>query len=279
MIKQMNIKTKDESQVAANSEVQNILPDLDAFWSANHLAPVRSSQQDGQTRSQEVLITAVNDDGDEYIRVESIGLENKIMAEGDVVVDAVEDFFSELHALVYMVPKEEIPEELVNFTPKLILEENTQVSYEEALFLMAVNLMIQVQANQKDKGGLSYYFHPMSVSKGCVNDYAKIVAVLHDTLEDTPLTAENLEGFGFPEEIIEGVGAVTRKGGETYAAFIERAAKNPLGREVKIADLSDNMDITRLNDLTEKDAHRLRKYLHSFRYLAGVEKDTSMIID
>lgn len=144
MIKQMNIKTKEESHLAANSEVRNILPDLDAFWSANHLAPIRSSLQDGEEKNHEVLITAVNDGDDEYIRVESTGLGNKIMAEGDVVIDAVEDFFSELHAHVYMVPKEEIPEELMNFTPKLILEENTQVSYEEALFLMAVNLMIQV---------------------------------------------------------------------------------------------------------------------------------------
>ena len=83
----------------------------------------------------------------------------------------------------------------------------------------------------------------------------------------------------FSEEIIDGVRAVTHKDGESYADFIARAAKDVIGREVKIHDLEDNMDITRLPNLTEKDWHRLNKYLHSWRYLNHLETTTSNIKD
>ena len=108
---------------------------------------------------------------------------------------------------------------------------------------------------------------------------SKTVALLHDTVEDSALTFDKLREYQFSEEIVNGVIAVTRKVGESYADFIERASKDELGHAVKINDLEDNMNITRLSNLTEKDWHRLNKYLHAWRYLTGLEATTMNIKD
>lgn len=148
---------------------------------------------------------------------------------------------------------------------------------DDAMYVNAANLMFMLQHGQKDKAGMDYYFHPMRVSMKCNLIESKTVALLHDIVEDTTMTFEKLRIALFTEEIIEGVRAVTRKEGESYADFIERASKNEIGHEVKINDLEDNMNITRLSNLTEKDWHRLNKYLHSWRYLTSLEKTTELI--
>ena len=109
--------------------------------------------------------------------------------------------------------------------------------------------------------------HPIRVAEHCKNPKAKIVALLHDTIEDTEVTVDYLREQGFPEEIISGVLSVTKREGEDYESFVARAAENPIGREVKIADLEDNMDIRRLEVLTDEDVIRLRKYLKAWQYL------------
>lgn len=150
---------------------------------------------------------------------------------------------------------------------------------DDAMYVKAANLMFMLQHGQKDKAGMDYYFHPMRVSMKCNLIESKTVALLHDIVEDTAMTFEKLRIAQFSEEIIDGVRAVTHKDGESYADFIARAAKDVIGREVKIHDLEDNMDITRLPNLTEKDWHRLNKYLHSWRYLNHLETTTSNIKD
>ena len=150
---------------------------------------------------------------------------------------------------------------------------------DDAMYVNAANLMFMLQHGQKDKAGMDYYFHPMRVSMKCNLIESKTVALLHDIVEDTTMTFEKLRIALFTEEIIEGVRAVTRKEGESYADFIERASKDELGHAVKIYDLEDNMDVTRLPNLTEKDRHRLNKYLHAWRYLTGLETTTENIIE
>ncbi|MBR4803804.1 MAG: hypothetical protein IK032_04120 [Bacteroidales bacterium] len=135
----------------------------------------------------------------------------------------------------------------------------------------------KAHAGQTDKAGEDYISHPLRVSARCTSPKAKIVALLHDTVEDTYVTPEYLKEQGFDNEVVEGVLSVTRNEGESYAQFVERAAENPIGKEVKIADLEDNMDVRRLGDLAEKDMARLHKYLHAWRYLKGLEPDTSLI--
>ena len=123
-------------------------------------------------------------------------------------------------------------------------------------------------AGQKDKAGADNISHPRRVATRCKTNAAKIVALLHDTLEDTEVTLSYLEEQGFSKEITDGVLSVTRQEGETYDDFITRASKNVIGKEVKIADLQDNMDITRLSyPLKERDFERLNKYLLAYKRL------------
>ena len=141
------------------------------------------------------------------------------------------------------------------------------MNYDE-LFDRAMQIAIRAHMGQKDMAGRDYVMHPIRVAERCKDPRAKIVALLHDTIEDTPVTAEYLRGEGFPEEIILGVLSVTKRDDEEeYDDFVARAAENAIGREVKIADLEDNMDIRRLKEINDKDVERLRKYLRAWQYL------------
>lgn len=139
------------------------------------------------------------------------------------------------------------------------------------LLRLAVDLAVEAHCGQKDKAGADYIGHPLRVAARLNDDNEKIVAVLHDTIEDTYVTAGYLREQGFPQEIVDGVIAVTRREGESYEDFVRRAACNPLGRAVKIADLEDNMDIRRLRyPMTEDDFNRLNKYLKAYKFLKNV---------
>ena len=140
----------------------------------------------------------------------------------------------------------------------------TDTLYEKALQIARV-----AHAGQRDKAGADYILHPLRVAASCATAEAKVVALLHDTIEDTPVTADYLRQQGFPEEIVEAVLSVTRREGESYEQYILRAAQNPLGREVKIADLEDNMDLRRLPEITAADVARTGKYLRAWRLLRG----------
>lgn len=135
------------------------------------------------------------------------------------------------------------------------------------LYDCALRIAIRAHEGQKDKSGREYIMHPIRVAERCKDPRAKIVALLHDTIEDTGVTPDYLHSKGFPDEIIEGVLSVTKREGESYEDFVSRAALNPLGREVKRADLEDNMDIRRLETISDDDVTRLRKYLKAWHYL------------
>ena len=135
------------------------------------------------------------------------------------------------------------------------------------LYDLALRIAIEAHKGQTDKSGREYVMHPIRVAERCKNVKAKIVALLHDTIEDTDVTPDSLRADGFPEEIINGILSVTKREGESYEDFVSRAAQNPIGREVKIADLEDNMDVRRLEELTDEDVARLRKYLQAWHDL------------
>jgi len=141
------------------------------------------------------------------------------------------------------------------------------------LLAKAIAIVTEAHMGQKDKAGADYISHPLRVAERLKDDKEKIVAVLHDTIEDTFVTADYLKQQGFPQEIIDGVLAVTHRDGESYDDFVRRAAQNPLGRAVKMADLEDNMDIRRLNyPMDEWDFERLNKYLKSYKHLKCLAK-------
>jgi (p)ppGpp synthase/HD superfamily hydrolase len=104
----------------------------------------------------------------------------------------------------------------------------------------------------------------------CDTEIERIVAVLHDVVEDTGRTFDDLRRLGYSDEVLAALDCVTRCKGESYEAFIERAAQNPVARRVKLADLEDNMDVRRLTEVTEKDAERLAKYVRAWRRLQAI---------
>nr|WP_204354620.1 hypothetical protein [Paracoccus saliphilus] len=93
------------------------------------------------------------------------------------------------------------------------------------------------------------------------------MAVLHDVVEDTHWTHDDLRREGLGEELVAAVDAMTRREGESYADLVDRAARNPIVRAVKIADLCDNLDMTRIADSTQSDVQQSRKYLQALRSL------------
>lgn len=163
----------------------------------------------------------------------------------------------------------------LTFVPECRFMDNWEGENHE-LYLKALNLLMHKHYGQKDKAGMDYYFHPVRVSARCVCE-KKMAALLHDVLEDTDTTEEELRRLGFSAETVEAVVALTRKEGETYAEFIRRCERNATAHEVKIADLEDNMTLTRLTDLKENDLSRLNKYLHAWRYLNGLEPNVANI--
>ena len=138
------------------------------------------------------------------------------------------------------------------------------------LYDHALQIAIQAHRGQKDKSGREYIMHPIRVAERCKDPRAKIVALLHDTIEDTEVTPDMLQEEGFPQEIISAILSVTKQENETYDAFVRRASENPIGREVKIADLEDNMDVRRLKEITNEDVARLQKYLRAWQYLTKI---------
>lgn len=139
---------------------------------------------------------------------------------------------------------------------------STNELLEKALMIAAKS-----HAGQTDKAGEAYIFHPIRVSCRCLTDKEKIVALLHDTIEDTNVTADYLLSEGFPHNIVDAILSVTRNEDERYDDFIKRCRLNPIGRQVKLHDLEDNMYISRLSQVTEKDLERLNKYIGAYRYL------------
>ncbi len=126
---------------------------------------------------------------------------------------------------------------------------------------------------QEDKSGMPYAGHVMRVMAAGRTEDEKIVGVLHDVVEDTEWTFEQLADEGFPPHIVDALRCVTKLSEEEpYDEFIERVKSNPLATAVKINDLTDNMDVRRYRELTDWDVRRLRKYLSAYRYLTGMDR-------
>ena len=121
---------------------------------------------------------------------------------------------------------------------------------------------------QVDKAGKPYIEHPLRVMNMGKTVEEKIVGVLHDVVEDSEWTFEMLEKEGMPKEVVDALKCVTKLSeDEDYDHFIARVKTNPLAVNVKLNDLKDNMDITRLGKVTEKDLPRLNKYIRAYKQL------------
>ena len=133
----------------------------------------------------------------------------------------------------------------------------------------AIQIAVEAHKNQKDKYGAPYLGHVSRVMNAGKTDDERIVGVLHDLIEDTPWTFEDLKKEGFSSHVIEAIRCLTKKSeDENYESFVDRIKINPLAIRVKLNDLRDNMDIRRLPMVTEKDVPRLNKYLKAYHLLA-----------
>lgn len=132
----------------------------------------------------------------------------------------------------------------------------------------AIEIAFDAHKDQKDKNGEPYFGHVLRVMNMGKTENEKICGVLHDLVEDTEWTFEDLRREGFSDTIIDALTCVTKiSEDEDYEEFTNRIAKNRLAVIVKINDLSDNMDVRRFDVIREKDIQRLNKYLRAYRRL------------
>ena len=114
----------------------------------------------------------------------------------------------------------------------------------------AVSIAALAHRGQKDKAGSAYLLHPLRMMLRMKSEAAMMAAVLHDVVEDTDWTLEQLREHGFSDEVLEAIECLTHQEGESYEEFIERVQKNQIARQVKIADLEDNMNIQRIGQMS-----------------------------
>jgi len=124
----------------------------------------------------------------------------------------------------------------------------------------AIEIAVSAHKGQTDKAGQPYILHPLQVMFQCECDAARIVAVLHDVVEDTIWTMDDLRKEGFSRDVLAALDGVTKREGEGYADFFRRGAMNPISRQVKLADLKSNLDLSRIAAPTERDVERMEKY-------------------
>ena len=136
----------------------------------------------------------------------------------------------------------------------------------------AVEIATTAHAGQTDKAGEAYIRHPLRVMQQMTTDRERVVAVLHDVVEDTGWTRDEIEAE-FDSTIREAVDALTKRDekGETYKEFIERAAQNELARTVKIADIEDNMNLTRLSTIDQDTLSKQQEYHEAWQRLRTKE--------
>ncbi len=124
----------------------------------------------------------------------------------------------------------------------------------------ALAIAVEAHRGQQDRNGAPYILHPLRVMLRVRTTEQKIVAILHDVVEDTPWTLESLRKEGFSNAIVRAVDCLTRREGEDYFDFVLRSKSDPIARVVKLADLEDNMDLNRMTQVTDKDVERLNRY-------------------
>ena len=143
-------------------------------------------------------------------------------------------------------------------------------SLERAIALAAV-----AHAGARDKAGAAYILHPLRVMARVEGEDRQIAAVLHDIVEDTPVTLDQLRELGFSEEVVAGVAALTKRRGDEadYFGFVERAGQNTIARPVKLADIEDNMDLSRIAKPTERDEARVIRYRRARKLLHVISRE------
>ena len=131
----------------------------------------------------------------------------------------------------------------------------------------ALKLCFEAHKEQVDKSGLPYVFHPFHLAEQMADETTTVVALLHDVVEDTDYTLEDLREMGFPQEVVDALALLTHDPEVPYMEYVSEIAKNPVAKAVKMADLKHNSDLSRLDAVDEKMLKRREKYLQALALL------------
>ncbi len=131
----------------------------------------------------------------------------------------------------------------------------------------ALKICFEAHKEQKDKTGLPYVFHPFHLAEQMEDETTTIVALLHDVVEDTDITFDDLINEGFSDEVIDALTLLTHDPAVPYMDYVAMIKPNPAAKIVKLADLAHNSDLTRLDIVTDWDLKRNEKYLKAIKLL------------
>ena len=131
----------------------------------------------------------------------------------------------------------------------------------------ALKICFEAHKNQYDKSGMPYVFHPFHLAEQMTTEETTVVALLHVVVEDTDYTIADLTEMGFPKAITDAIGLMTHEKGVDYFEYVAAIKKNPIAKAVKIADLTHNSDLSRLDEVTEKALNRREKYQKALKML------------
>ena len=135
----------------------------------------------------------------------------------------------------------------------------------------AINIAVKSHEGQTDKAGAPYILHALRVMMRMETEHAKIAAVLHDVIEDTSVTIDDLRQAGFTTDVLSTLDHLTHRADEPYESYIERVSVHPMARRIKITDLEDNMDMKRVPQIAERDIVRWQKYHRAWMRLRTME--------
>lgn len=157
------------------------------------------------------------------------------------------------------------------FVEKLIAEEEAKLpEFVKSQYELAMKIATEAHRGQKDKGGTDYIQHPLKVAELCEHDICRVIALLHDVIEDCGETKHSLYEKGIYPIVLHRVVRLTKKHDQSYQEYLEQVAQDPYAREVKIADLTHNMDISRIPNPTEADYKCIEKYKKALEFLKSV---------
>lgn len=131
----------------------------------------------------------------------------------------------------------------------------------------AIQVAMKAHQGTTDKTGVPYILHPLRVMFSMATEEEMMIAVLHDVVEDSAITLDDLRALGFSETVVQNIDHLSRRHDETYQDFIRRIKPYPLAVRIKLADLRDNMDVRRLPTIHAEDFERLQRYHWAWNYL------------
>ena len=132
---------------------------------------------------------------------------------------------------------------------------------------LALKLCFEAHKTQTDKSGMPYVFHPFHLAEQMRDEDTTVVALLHDVIEDTDYTLDDLRELGFEDRVISAIALMTHDDAVPYMEYVAQIKKNPIARAVKLADLRHNSDMTRLDTVSPWDEKRAKKYAEAIRLL------------